>query len=49
MFTHLNGQFKQEKLILRGDVFGYPMDNEGFGAAPAPQLIFPFFVWNIGD
>ena len=23
--------------------FGYPMDNEGFGAAPAPQLIFPFF------
>ena len=20
--------------------FGYPMDNEGFGAAPAPQLIF---------
>ena len=23
--------------------FGYPMDDEGFGAAPAPQLIFPFF------
>ena len=23
--------------------FGYPMDAEGFGAAPAPQLIFPFF------
>ena len=23
--------------------FGYPEDNEGFGAAPAPQLIFPFF------
>ena len=23
--------------------FGYPEDDEGFGAAPAPQLIFPFF------
>ena len=23
--------------------YGYPMDNEGFGAAPAPQLIFPIF------
>ena len=23
--------------------FGYPMDAEGFGAAPAPQLIFPIF------
>ena len=23
--------------------FGYPPENEGFGAAPAPQLIFPFF------
>ena len=23
--------------------FGYPPDNEGFGAEPAPQLIFPFF------
>ena len=23
--------------------FGFPEDNEGFGAAPAPQLIFPFF------
>jgi iron complex outermembrane receptor protein len=23
--------------------YGYPMDDEGFGAAPAPQLIFPIF------
>ena len=29
--------------------FGYPEDNEGFGANPAPQLIFPLFESEIID